>query len=397
MWPSTFSRYILREVLGLTMIMLISSTMIIMLGVVGQQLMKAGVGIKTFLQMLPYAIVISLQFAVPSSLLFAVCSVYGRMAADNELTAVKGAGVHPLRAILPVYVLGLLISPFVVWLNDVAVAWGRPGLNRIVLHSIEEIAYGVLRSNGEYRANNLQIRVEDVKDRWLIHPTIFLFVGPDTNTIVAEKASISMNEKTEKLVIDLVNWRMENGKHWQMYGGKDPNRFEIPLSMAATKGQAVNASSSELALSEMPVARANLNRETNTFEQALMSRSSTSMLTGQFGMFEDPVTSEHRNSLKDVGKRSFRLQQEPWRRWALGFSCLSFVVIGAPLAIVGRSANYSTSFAICFLPILIFYYPLFAAGVDFAKNGAWPSYSPFLANILTMAVGMFFLRKVYRS
>jgi lipopolysaccharide export system permease protein len=397
MWPSTFSRYILREVLSLTTIMLISSTMIIMLGVVMHQLLSAGLGIRAFLQMLPYATVISLQFAVPSSLLFAVCSVYGRMAADNELTAVKGAGVHPFRAIVPVYVLGLVASPFVVWVNDVAVSWGRPGLNKIVLHSIEEIAYGLLRSKGTYRANNLNIHVEDVQDRWLIHPTICLNVGNDTNTIEAEKASISLNEKNETLAIELVNWQMENGKQWQMYGGKDPNRFELPLEMAARKGQAITASTSELALSEMPVARANLTREANTFEQALISRSSTSMLTGQFGMFNDPITSDHRYRLQEVSKRSFRLQQEPWRRWALGFSCLSFVVVGAPLAIWGRSANYSTSFALCFLPILLGYYPLFAAGVDFAKNGAWPPYSPFLANVLMVVVGIIFLRKVYRS
>ena len=60
---------------------------------------------------------------------------------------------------------------------------------------------------------------------------------------------------------------------------------------------------------------------------------------------------------------------EPQRRWANGLSCLCFVLIGAPMAILMRNADFLTSFFVCFVPILLMYYPLMIVGVDQAKLG----------------------------
>ncbi len=55
---------------------------------------------------------------------------------------------------------------------------------------------------------------------------------------------------------------------------------------------------------------------------------------------------------KDIERsesRMSRLKTEPWRRWAEGFSCFFFVLVGAPLAILARTADYWTTFGLCFL------------------------------------------------
>ena len=55
--------------------------------------------------LVPYVIPGSLPYTVPVSLLFAVTVVYGRLAADNEVIAVKTAGLSamdgPLAGALP--------------------------------------------------------------------------------------------------------------------------------------------------------------------------------------------------------------------------------------------------------------------------------------------------------
>jgi len=94
--------------------------------------------------------------------------------------------------------------------------------------------------------------------------------------------------------------------------------------------------------------------------------------------------------------RLHRLQTEPWRRWANGFSCFFFVLVGAPLAIRMRNADLWTSFAVCFLPILIVYYPLMAYGVDRAKCGELPPYAVWLGNVILAAAGLWLLRKIVR-
>ncbi len=84
------------------------------------------------------------------------------------------------------------------------------------------------------------------------------------------------------------------------------------------------------------------------------------------------------------------------RRWANGFSCLCFLLVGAPLAICFRNADFLASFFACFLPILIVYYPLLMFALSQCKNGSLPSYSVWAGNLILAAIGLLFMRRVYR-
>ena len=52
----------------------------------------------------------SLPYTVPVSLLFAATVVYGRLASDNEVIAVKTAGLSAMVLIWPSIILGLFLS-----------------------------------------------------------------------------------------------------------------------------------------------------------------------------------------------------------------------------------------------------------------------------------------------
>ena len=142
-----FNAYIVWEITKLFVVALTAFTTVIMLFVLAQELFTQGLGILTVIELIAYVLPESLQYALPATLLFAVCSVYGRLSADNEVLAVTAAGVAPLTIIKPMLIASFFLSLFAVWLNDMAVSWGRPGINRVVMHSIEEVAYGFLRSN----------------------------------------------------------------------------------------------------------------------------------------------------------------------------------------------------------------------------------------------------------
>ena len=91
--------------------------------------------------------------------------------------------------------------------------------------------------------------------------------------------------------------------------------------------------------------------------------------------------------------RLHRLHTEPWRRWANGFSCLCFVFIGVPVAVRMRFSEFIASFFICFLPILLVYYPLLAVSVDHAKDGTFPPQAVWLGNIVLAVAGIWMLRE----
>jgi lipopolysaccharide export system permease protein len=91
-----------------------------------------------------------------------------------------------------------------------------------------------------------------------------------------------------------------------------------------------------------------------------------------------------------------RLRTEPYRRWANGFSCLAFALLGAPMAIRLRHSELWASFFVCFLPILLLYYPLLVGCLDRAKNGDLPPSAVWLANVVFASFGVWMLTRVVR-
>ena len=90
------------------------------------------------------------------------------------------------------------------------------------------------------------------------------------------------------------------------------------------------------------------------------------------------------------------MQTEPPRRWANGFSCLCFALVGTAMAIRMRNADVLTSFCLCFFPILMVYYPLLAFGLDRAKAGEIHPYAVWLANGILVVWGVWLMRRVVR-
>ncbi|MDZ4848630.1 MAG: LptF/LptG family permease [Pirellulaceae bacterium] len=395
--PHRFTIYVLGDVIQLFLVTLIGMTTFIMLGLVLHQLYSEGLGLSVFTQMLPYASVMSLQFAIPATLLFSVCTVFGRLSADNELVAVKSAGISPMRIIQPTLIFALLMSPLAVWMNDMAVSWGSPGIKRIVLNSLEEIVYAKLRAHRSYTSQQgLTIYVQDVEDRWLIRPRITIYGSGDSPTqkIDAAKARLSLNPTNESLTIELIDYEFYSENKIYLHGGKAPFSYELPLSKAAQKNSP-SASASFVSLRDMGNRRRQLESEMDESRVQMLTRCSLALASGRLSMLHDAPSNTSRYAIEDGVYKMQRLRAEPWRRWAQGFSCLCFVWLGIPLAILRKSADYTATFGFCFLPILLLYYPLFIVGVDQSKSGEWHPSAPWLANGVLLIVGAWMMRKVY--
>ncbi len=125
-------------------------------------------------------------------------------------------------------------------------------------------------------------------------------------------------------------------------------------------------------------------------------RACSQMITGDLvGLTNADWT--QRLELQDESKhRLKRLHVVPHRRWASGFSCLAFVLVGIPVAIRLKTANYATTFGICFLPILLFYYPLFMFGLNNAKMGTLPPQAAWFGNLACLLAGSFMLYREFR-
>jgi lipopolysaccharide export system permease protein len=340
--------------------------------------------------MLPQA----MQFAVPGALLMAATSVYGRVAAANEMTAIKALGISPLVLIWPAIVLAAALSLMSVVLNDVAVSWGRGGVDRVILESLEEIVYGRLRTVRSFSNQRLEVNVRHVAGRQLVHPIIrFRSAGGRPPSLVkADAAELEADPATNAITIRLFNAEADVNGCSVTHPGEFVRSF--PLDELTGRGVA-SRTPSEYALSEIGPAKAAQIASIAELKHAMAAEMAAALLLGNFAEFAPDPWRVREHELLLSERTLSRLKTEPHRRWANGFSCLGFVLIGAPMAVRRRHGEFWGSFFICFLPILLIYYPMLAM-VDQAKDGAVPPQAVWLGNIVLAALGAWLLRRVLR-
>lgn len=395
--PTRLTRYILIEILKIFVVALIALTMMILLIAIGRELLRRGLGPLAVIQLLPYVLPISLQFAFPATALFSVCCVYGRMAADGEVATVKASGVSPLKLLQPAIVFAALLSPAAVWISDLAVSWGRPGVNRVVLMSIEDIAYRVLRAQHSYTSDHgFSIHVREVTGRRMIAPTVTVHRGGKGGTIKlsADEGQMTLDPETQTLMLTVVNSRWESKQISGTVPGKET--FEIPLSGAMAEKEIQFRSPSELPLRLIRSERIRQDSRTHAAVGEMAAHTGFSLLTSRTEEIAGPAGKGIEHQLKSSRKRSNRLHTEPWRRWAEGFSCFFFVLVGAPLAMIAKTSDYWTTFGLCFLPTLVIYYPLFIFGLEQAKDGLVPPYGVWLGNGILCMIGLILVARVRR-
>src|SRR5213593_2338244 len=83
--------------------------MLLMAGIVAEAT-QHGLSPTQILAAIPLLVPSTLPYTIPTTTLFATCLVYGRLAHDNEILAIKAAGVNVLKIVWPGVFLGLVMS-----------------------------------------------------------------------------------------------------------------------------------------------------------------------------------------------------------------------------------------------------------------------------------------------
>jgi lipopolysaccharide export system permease protein len=388
------TRYVLIELVKVFAVSLAGMTLFMILVGVMKEAYSQGLGLKQVALLLPYVLPEALRFAVPGPILFATCSVYGRLAAANEVVAVKSMGISPMVLFWPGYVLAAALSIATVWLNDVAVSWGRGGMRRVVIESVEEVAYARLAQQKSFATKNFSINVKAVEGRKLIRPT-FTFqprsMDETGQTVSAEIAELRTDLENDTLTVIFHDAELEGRIKARLPFWES----ELPLSEATRKGDA-GGSPSDIPLHEIPLDIERQERNIKRWNQEMAAEAGFQLLLGDFLALNQTAWEPLVKRVSVAENRIARLHMEPHRRWANGFSCLCFVMVGAPLAILLRNSDFLTSFFICFLPILVVYYPLLIFAVDRTKTGGIPSFSVWLGNVILVACGCWLMRRVLR-
>lgn len=365
----------------------------LVVGVVEEAASK-GLSPDILVQLIPFIVPRALMFAMPATCLFSVCVVFGRLAADNELIAVQTMGLHKSVVVVPALVMSFLLSLFAVWVNDVSFAWSYWGIERVVLESSDKIIRGALLNEGEFRTPKLSIEVQGIEGDKLIQPVItYVDSNRDNSRAIAEEAYISCKPETHMLVFTMKRGKANVDKEKELDFDELP--FEFPLKSREDIARSVG-NPTHLYLSQIggEIKKQEVVLEKIQEDNAI--RACSQMITGDLVGLTNADWNVRLDKQHEAEKRLGRLHVVPHRRWASGFSCLAFALVGIPVAMRMKTANYATTFGICFLPILLVYYPLFMFGLNSAKMGTLPPQAAWIGDIVLMLAGCVLMYREFK-
>jgi lipopolysaccharide export system permease protein len=385
------TRYVLFDLLKVFLLTLTGLTVIIFIGLIGKEAIDKGLTVGILFRMSPYFIPQALQFAVPGTMLLATTSVYGRMSSYNEIVAIKSLGISPMAMVWPTLALATLVSFVGVIVNDIAVSWGTTGARRVLLSSLEEVVYSQLKMRRTFNVGKYNITVRDVQGHKLISPVLIVQASGNKSafTVSAEEAELDLLPDEGKIVARFHKFEVEGP-----IVITDPDTFPYEMPIEDFAGWTPKSRSpSEYALAEIRPAIQEQSEKLERVRQSNVAQATFGMITGDFDSLSNTAWKPYEKDMEAANTRLYRLHTEPWRRWANGFSCLCFVLIGIPVSIRMRFSEFIASFFICFLPILVVYYPLLAVSVDKAKDGFFPPPAVWLGNIVLAIAGIWLMRQ----
>ncbi len=378
-------RYVMGEVFRAFALALLTITAVFVLLTVMSKAASVGLGPMEILKLIPYMIPASLPFTVPVSLLFASTVVYGRLAGDNEVIAVKTAGLSAMILIWPTIILAFFLSLALNRLSATYIPQSTHAGRLVIYQNLEDYFYKTLKKSRYADLAQWVITVKDVQGRTMIgpifkkraekhEPAAFLPRPGEPeeqgayDMIVSSKTAI-IKFQFEK---DLVEVYFEDANIVKAGAERSEGNFKdtkieipIPNKGAFNQGKMVE----EMTVDEMK------ETEANYLEKIAMERERQAVRASMFIGAGQPRLVEWDQVQAAFGRFDYwrseckKFQTEIQFRQAMSWGSLFFVVLGAPVGILFARRDFLSAFISCFMPIILVYYPLMLFGMNLGKEG----------------------------
>lgn len=167
-----------------------------------------GVSPITILRYLPLVMVEFVPYLLPMSFLLGVVATFGRIAADRELVAVRMAGIHPGRLLLPGMAVASALSIATLWLlSHVSPEWKF--VQTSYMSEAKETAFrSIGRGTTELDFDQFYLKAERQdagKDRVFYDVILNLRTEEDDVRVVADRVELSFDDEYLHIAFDGFN------------------------------------------------------------------------------------------------------------------------------------------------------------------------------------------------
>jgi len=385
-------RYIFGELLRVfCLLVVVLTVMLVFLGLF-REATERGVGAVQVLQIMPFVVPSMLPFTIPATLLLSVCVVYGRISGDLEVIAAKAAGVSAKQLLAPAFILAATLAVGAFGLTNYAIPWAVTNIERIVTQAIEDIFLEVLASEHLYSDPNqgYSITVHDVRNRTLMDATFrYRLKNHQQVTLRAETARIQFDLENHEIKLQLKRWKSSQpGTDFD--GEMDDLELAFPMPQSIGK-----VKSRHMTLDALNAGIVACQREQQLRTQQYNQEAAMLMITGEFDQLAGDSLAAIAGEKKKASGDERRYRTEIHSRFSMAASCFFFTLVGGPFAMLQARRQFITTFIICFLPILLVYYPVMFLMVNLAKTGTVdPTWAVWVPNAILCVTGLTVLRKV---
>jgi LPS export ABC transporter permease LptF len=310
--------------------------------------------LKLFFMMLP----ITMSLTIPMAVLFSSIMALGRLSNDSEIIALRSAGVSFYRIIKPVILSGFFIFILMTIFNETVLVWCNKNYNRIFVEILKSSPAAVLDDGIFTSLGEKTIWVEEINRETGELKNVMLYNKNNSggwDIIKAEKGIWKQNE--------------DGSRTLKLYSGK---LFSSKIKTNSFSVVDFKNGSAELLLSDSKIDY-DVDDKTNPSE--LNSIELYKILSSEKVSYKND---------RDVALSWVEL----YKKTSIPFSCLVFVIMGAPVGITYRRSAKGIGFGIS-IAIFFIYYILSMSGQSLAIKGI---INPFIGvwypNFILLAAGI---------
>jgi len=366
------SKYITRQAVITLFFTIGVFTFVLLLARILKQLSDMLVNQKVGLEIVGYFLLLMtpniLSFSLPMAMLATALLIFGRMSADNEITAMRASGMSLGQVVAPVILLGALTAVCCWGINAVVAPKCRFEFKTLFVRLGSERPMALIEE-GTYIKDFPGYVIYAARKQGNVIEDVMLYTLDESNNVVsslrAQKGIVSAKPEEHKLLLDLYNVRSDR---------RDPkNPTDVRKISPDTTAERYPV--------EMDLSRA--------LKQAKAAR-----------QLSDIVFSELLDQIRDLrahGIYPAAALMEAHQRVAGAVACLAFTLIGIPLGIKTSRRETSIGIALSLGLALGFYFVTVLANTLKSRPALYPEAILWSPNLFFEILGLYLLWRVTRA
>ena len=334
----TLSFYVIKETIGPFFVGFLVFDFIFLMNAMlrlTELVVNKGVNLVDILKLIFYTMPSFLVFTIPMVLLMAVLTALGRLSGDNEITAMKAAGISLYELLKPIMVLSMICYVLSSLMIIYALPWANYSYNELIFNIAKTKArVGIKERTFNNDFEGLVLYVDEVAMRGKKLKGVLVSQGRDReepHTIMAKEGYIISDPKSLIVTLRLIDGNIHRtGKNLDTYQKISFDTYNINLNLGTIIKERVGSGKEYKEMSVVELL-------------------------------------EKIKELREKKEDCFQPLRVLYEKFSLPFTCLVFGLLSIPLGVQSKPSGNLWGFVLS-LGVILIYYIILAGGEILAGN-----------------------------